>query len=219
MPRTRPTRWVCVAAMLLASSSEVIGQDGGAQDAKAKRKSTLEAVSALANGGGPASDRRSLDAVRALAAERDDDEQPQRNPRAQRAKHDGDRRQPAGQPRQVGEARGARQAGRQDRVPGGWAPDPTIGFVPDRRRLYSPYFGGAFSYYPSYYYPGYSMYYYPVRYYGYDHFHPGWYGYQPPVATISAPVTIMYDDPLGRQQRTMDETIRRAAEDPPGRPR
>jgi hypothetical protein len=96
--------------------------------------------------------------------------------------------------------------------------------------MFSAYHGGyqPFGYSPGYsaYYPGYSMYYYPVvRYYGYgygyDHYHPGWYGYgyQPPVATISAPVTIMYDDPLGRQQRTVDESIRRAAEDPLGRPR
>ncbi len=215
----------CLQALLVVLLTCTIGvsQDPASTD-RWPARSTLDAVNSLARRHQGPEGRSAVDAVRGLAAG-DADQQPQRDARAREAERENDALgRPARQPRRVPDPRGARQAARQDRVPGGWAPDPTIGFASDRQRVFSTYYGGyqPWGYAPGYpaYYPAYSLYYYPiVRYYGYDHWHPWWYWYQPPVATISAPVTIMYDDPLGRQHRTVDESIRRAAEDPAGRPR
>ena len=227
-------RFVLTGAAVLMGFLPTLAQErSDSNSPKPERQSTFSSVKALANMSGPAMsepDRRNarntVDSVRALAGPaKDENQEPAENPKPREPKQmvrnnvrerepvEGaknrevepvrkqvQRRPKIDRDRQQGDV--GFQPAIGDHFMGGWGngfySNQIIGF---RSYRYSGY-GNGFGYGYPYLYPG----------YGYGYGYGFGYGFSPVMPSISGPVTKRYADPVGRQYKMMDDSIRKFAE-------
>lgn len=233
------SRLMLTTAAVLMGFLPALAQDDGKPDApKAERRSTFVSVRALANTSGPAISepdrqdvRSTMDSVRGLAGPAKDENQeaaeaPKPREPKQKARNDvrekapveNDKKPAAEQAKKRVQRRPPNDLARQQGGVGfqPWVGDPWMGGWGNG--LYSNRTTGYRSYRYSGYGNGYGWPYYYSGYgngYGYGF----GFGFSPVMPSISGPVTTRYSDPVGRQHKMMDESIRRFAEDPTGSPR
>mgnify|MGYP001566634245 CR=1 FL=1 len=223
------------AVLILCTYPALASADDDSRQQKPKNSGTFSAVRALANSAGPAmsepdrkDDGNTFDTVRHLARRAEPEEQeqadapqpPEAKPKARRAAREvapaNNARKPAAEQakKQIQRRPQNDQAWQQgglglqpmvgDQFMNGWGngiySNQIIGY---RSYRYSGY-GNRYGYANPYLYPAYG--------YGYGYGYGFGYGFSPVMPTISGPVTTRYADPVGRQYKMMDDSIRKFAE-------
>jgi hypothetical protein len=226
------SRLILTGVALLFSCLPLLAQEDGKPDsAKAGRRSTFVSIRALANTAGPAMTepdrqdvRSTVKSVRDLTdTTKNADEEPADAPKPRepkpKARKDVRERPPVENAKKPAVEQAKKQVQRQPqndlaRQQGGlgfqpWGGDPWMGgwgngYYSNRITGYRSFrYGGYGNGYGWPYYSGYG--------YGYGGYGFG-YGFSPVMPSISGPVTTRYADPVGRQHKMMDDSIRKFAE-------